>query len=105
MLEPRVVAARPTSSPWNLDLSYEPDSESLNSALNLEDTVAATEVLNRTPPISTNGYDASDMEITSHSQQGIGTDEAPIDEDYLELARTFQALGRDRMQELVLLIE
>jgi hypothetical protein len=176
MLEPRVVATRPTSSAWLLNLSYE------SGSLNLEDTIRAPLVQNNTPPISPNrddihmesagiGYSAEgisnkvneddeihmegignkvneddeihmegignkvngddeihmegignkvnvddevpmETERTGYIEEGIGNEDAPkhhgdapINDEFLQLARAFESLGRDRVQELVLLKE
>jgi hypothetical protein len=115
MLEARVVAS-PTSLSWDLDLSYEQET------LNLEGTsvassafahpvvaspIVASSAPNNTPPVSTNGDE--DIEDVGTSCNGEGSsnnhDGAIIGDEYLELARTLKLFGRDRVQELVLLIQ
>jgi hypothetical protein len=107
MLEPRVVATRLSSSAWTLDLSYDAD------LLNVEGTVAALPVQNNTPPVSTNGHDDIEMENerTSYSDEAIANEEAQecrtdasISDEFLQLARTLEVLGKECVQELVWLI-
>jgi hypothetical protein len=135
MLEPRVVAARPTSFNWMLDLSYESDSLNLeqtvdtapiqdsrprshqSESLNLGDTVDTALVQNNIPPVSTNAEDDFTMVTTENEKPLFNTEDtnnqgtmehqedAQIDAEFLELARTLQSLGRDRVQEMVVVTQ